>query len=64
LFSTANSGSGVSSFDIVEDPNDSENLIIYGSGGIVGEATVGGGEIFNDYENNVATGIYSHAEGY
>ena len=29
----------------------------------VGRATANGGEIFNDYENNKATGIYSHAEG-
>ena len=30
---------------------------------LVGQATPEGGEIFNDYENNSATGLYSHAEG-
>ena len=30
---------------------------------LVGEKSVGGGEIFNDYTNNSATGSYSHAEG-
>ena len=29
-----------------------------------GEKTTDGGEIFNDYENNIAFGNYSHAEGY
>lgn len=29
----------------------------------VGEATVNGGEIFNDYNQNIATGQYTHAEG-
>lgn len=28
-----------------------------------GEKTDGGGEIFNNYENNIASGNYSHAEG-
>lgn len=32
------------------------------NGAYVGEST-GAGEIFNDYENNVASGSYSHAEG-
>ena len=32
-------------------------------GGDVGKATDENGEIFNDYENNKATGIASHAEG-
>jgi hypothetical protein len=32
-----------------------------GSG--VGSATLQGGEIFNDYENNQATGLNSHASG-
>lgn len=31
---------------------------------LVGEKTKDGGEIFNDYERNIASGIYSHAEGY
>ena len=31
---------------------------------LVGKKTPSGGEIFNDYENNVAEGSYSHAEGY
>ena len=31
---------------------------------LVGQKTADGGEIFNDYENNVAIGNYSHAEGY
>ena len=29
-----------------------------------GEKTAEGGEIFNDYEDNIASGNYSHAEGY
>lgn len=33
-----------------------------GSG--VGKATDAGGEIFNDYDNNVAAAKYTHAEGY
>ena len=31
---------------------------------LVGEKTEDSGEIFNDYVNNVASGDYSHAEGY
>ena len=31
---------------------------------LVGQKTENGGEIFNDYTNNVASGDYSHAEGY
>lgn len=31
--------------------------------GFVGQKTTDGGEIFNDYENNQATGLHSHAEG-
>lgn len=31
---------------------------------LVGQKTADGGEIFNNYENNVAIGNYSHAEGY
>lgn len=31
---------------------------------LVGQKTADGGEIFNNYENNVAIGDYSHAEGY
>lgn len=34
-----------------------------GSGSGVGQTTADGGEIFNDYVNNSATGLYSHAEG-
>ena len=30
----------------------------------VGKKTEQGGEVFNDYENNVASGKYSHAEGF
>ena len=30
---------------------------------IVGKKIKNGGEIFNDYENNIASGYYSHAEG-
>lgn len=29
----------------------------------VGQAIVSGGEIFNDYENNISLGAQSHAEG-
>lgn len=32
-------------------------------GAYVGEARQNGAEVFNDYENNIATGSYSHAEG-
>ena len=31
---------------------------------LVGQKTADGGEIFNDYENNVASGKYSHAGGW
>ena len=31
---------------------------------LIGKAIANGGEIFNDYNNNTATGAYSHAEGY
>lgn len=34
-----------------------------GAGSGVGVATDGGGEIFNDYENNVASAQFAHAEG-
>jgi hypothetical protein len=30
----------------------------------VGKKTTGGGEIFNDYINNIASAKHSHAEGY
>lgn len=43
------------------------NLVLpEGTGGStgVGQSTDGGGEIFNDYKNNAATGSNSHAEGY
>ena len=42
------------------------NLVLpEGTGGStgVGQSTEGGGEIFNDYKNNAATGGNSHAEG-
>lgn len=42
------------------------NLVLpEGTGGSagVGQSTEGGGEIFNDYKNNAATGGDSHAEG-
>lgn len=42
------------------------NLVLpEGTGGStgVGQSTEGGGEIFNDYKGNAATGRYSHAEG-
>lgn len=38
------------------------NLLPFATGG-VGEAIANGGEIFNDYENNEANTLYSHAEG-
>ena len=31
---------------------------------LVGQKIENGGEIFNDYTNNIASGNYSHAEGY
>lgn len=43
------------------------NLVLpEGTGGStgVGQSTEGGGEIFNDYKNNAATGSNSHAEGF
>lgn len=43
------------------------NLVLpEGTGGStgVGQSTEGGGEIFNDYKNNAATGGNSHAEGF
>jgi hypothetical protein len=42
------------------------NLVLpEGTGGStgVGQGAKDGGEIFNDYKNNAATGTYSHAEG-
>ena len=39
-----------------------QDLLTGGSG--VGKKVKEGGEIFNDYENNVAIGAYSHIEGY
>lgn len=40
---------------------DNVNDLSFSSG--VGEMTEQGGEIFNNYENNTAQGLYSHAEG-
>lgn len=45
---------------ILIDTDDKKRIAI--SGGI-GESVENGGEIFNDYENNQANTLYSHAEG-
>lgn len=44
------------------DSND-DRLQIGGSGSNIGQSTAEGGEIFNDYEKNQATGAYSSASG-
>lgn len=46
------------------EPDENGNVHVDGVSSGVGQKTADGGEIFNDYENNEASGDYSHAEGY
>lgn len=54
-----NSGSDVSSKPI----NDIADAVIELEDTKPGKKITNGGEIFNDYDNNIASGVYSHAEG-
>lgn len=54
-----NSGSDVSSKPI----NDIADAVIELEDTKPGKKITDGGEIFNDYDNNIASGVYSHAEG-
>lgn len=64
---TVTTGSTASASITGTAENPQLNLVLpEGTGGNtgVGQRTDGGGEIFNDYKNNTATGSNSHAEGF